>query len=524
MGFLDDIDTILAETPATKRTHLFSATMPPEIEKIARKYMHDAVEVSSGKRNEGASDVRHIYYLINNKDRFQALQRIADLNPRIYGIIFCRTRQETKEVAEKMISHGYNADALHGDLAQSQRDHVMHRFRSGNLQMLVATDVAARGLDVNDLTHIINYNLPDDNEVYLHRSGRTGRAGKSGVSISIVTPREQKRIRDIEKLIGKKFKAELLPSGKDICQKQLFSLIDIVEKVEVNEEQIADFLPAIYKKLDWLSREDLIKHFVSVEFNRFLELYIDAPDLNEVMSGSEREKRRKDNHEKGEFVRLKVNVGRNNDLNPARLIGLINDTAKSRDISIGKIDIMRDFSLIEVEKKYAILLLNNFKGATFDGIDLIVHEDKKSDTGDAKYRDNRREKDGGKYAYENKRREGYDRKPAYGEKKRYKEGGSQSSEGYKRKPDTDRPHRDDDRRFQKRSFGTGKPDTGNRKWKTAPDSASPKKELFPEIKKWQQEMEKPLYEAKKKKFREGKPATERKPREAKPKTKSRKRM
>ncbi len=396
MGFLDDIDTILAETPQNKRTHLFSATMPAEIQKIAEKYMQNIKEISVGKRNEGASEVRHMYYLINSKDRFEALKRIADLNPRIYGIIFCRTRQETKEVADKMISHGYNCDALHGDLSQAQRDHVMHRFRTANLQMLVATDVAARGLDVSDLTHIINYNLPDDPEIYLHRSGRTGRAGKSGVSVTIVTPREQKRIKDIEKMIGKTFKLEMLPSGKDICQKQLFSLIDIVEKVEVNEEQIEGFLPVIYKKLDWLSREELIKHFVSVEFNRFLELYNNAPDLNAAISNRDRDTNKRNNNEKGEFIRLKVNLGKNQNINPPRLIGLINDTARTREIRIGKIDIMREFSLIEVEKKYAILLLNNFKGANFEGKALIVDEDKGGRTGDDRYgRDNKRQDRGG---------------------------------------------------------------------------------------------------------------------------------
>lgn len=384
MGFLEDIHTVLEATPDTKRTHLFSATMPPEIQKIAEKFMRNTIEISVGRRNEGAADVKHIYYIVNSKNRFEALTRVADLNPRIYGIIFCRTRQETKDVAEKMISHGYNADALHGDLSQAQRDHVMHRFRSGNLQMLVATDVAARGLDVNDLSHIINYNLPDDNEVYLHRSGRTGRAGKSGVSISIITPRDQKRIRDIERLIGKSFKAELLPSGKDICQKQLFSLIDIVEKVEVNEEQIADFLPVIYKKLDWLSREDLIKRFVSVEFNRFLDLYKNAPDINAEDTPKRERGKREDNHKKGAFVCLKINLGKINNITPPRLIGLINDTARTRDIKIGKINIMQGFSLIEVEDQYAVFLLNSLNKATYDGNRVSAAEDtgpKKDKTG-----------------------------------------------------------------------------------------------------------------------------------------------
>jgi len=415
MGFLEDIDTILAETPQSKRTHLFSATMPSEIQKIAQKYMHDAVEITVGKRNEGATDVRHLYYLVNSKDRFEALKRIADLNPKIYGIIFCRTRQETKEVADKMISHGYNADALHGDLAQSQRDYVMHRFRSGNVQMLVATDVAARGLDVNDLTHIINYNLPDDPEIYLHRSGRTGRAGKKGVSITLITPREQRRIKDIERMIGKSFKLELLPSGKDICEKQLFSLIDTVEKVIVNDEQIESFLPVIYKKLAWLSREDLIKHFVSVEFNRFLEMYQNAPDLNKDIAEKRQTGKRADHRDRGRdrgydknkdggsdrnksgrndrnkerntgyknerddnnFIRFKINIGKKELLNTVRLIGLINDVAKTRRIKIGKIIINKEFSLFEIEKSSAELISKNFKNAHFEGKTLVVNEDKR---------------------------------------------------------------------------------------------------------------------------------------------------
>lgn len=430
MGFLEDIDAVLAATPESKRTHLFSATMPPEIQKIAEKFMRDTVEVTVGKRNEGAADVRHLYYLVNNRNRFEALTRIADLNPRIYGIIFCRTRQETKEVAEKMISHGYNADALHGDLSQPQRDHVMHRFRSGNLQMLVATDVAARGLDVNDLTHIINYNLPDDNEVYLHRSGRTGRAGKSGVSISIVTPRDQKRIRDIERLIGKSFKAELLPSGKDICQKQLFSLIDIVEKVEVNEEQIADFLPVIYKKLDWLSREDLIKRFVSVEFNRFLDLYKNAPDINAEDTPKRERGKREDNHKKGAFVCLKINLGKNNQITPPRLIGLINDTARTRDIKIGKINIMQGFSLIEVEDQYAVFLLKNLNNATYEGNRVSAAED----TGPGKDKAGKEVR--GNHGYKESRGESRYGKDSRDFKFRKGDSGKKTDKTYKDRPDT----------------------------------------------------------------------------------------
>jgi len=280
MGFKDELDAILEQTPAEKETLLFSATMPKEIRQIANKYMNDPEEVLAGKKNIGAENVRHEFYSVQAKDRYEVLKRIADMNPHIYSIVFCRTRRETKEVADKLIADGYNADALHGDLSQAQRDNVMKRFRTKHLQILVATDVAARGLDVNDLTHVINYNLPDELEAYIHRSGRTGRAGKSGISIAICHSRELNKIKRLEQLSGKKFVKKLVPGGAEICEKQLYNLIDKVEKIEVNESQIEKYLPVIYKKLDWLSREELIKHFVSVEFNSFLEYYKGAKDLN----------------------------------------------------------------------------------------------------------------------------------------------------------------------------------------------------------------------------------------------------
>jgi len=282
MGFKDDLDAILETTPAEKRTFLFSATMPQEIREIAVRYMHKPAEITIGKRNAGAENVFHQFYLVNPHDRYEALKRVVDYNPDIYGIIFCRTRNETKEVADKLMLEGYNADTLHGDLSQAQRDYVMNRFRLKHIQLLVATDVAARGLDVNDLTHIINYNLPDDLEVYTHRSGRTGRAGKDGISVSIITKRELSKISSLEKSTGKKFEKKQIPSGNDICEKQLFSLIDKVEEVEVDETQIAKYLPVIFKKLAWLDREQLIKQFVSIEFNRFLTYYKDASDLSET--------------------------------------------------------------------------------------------------------------------------------------------------------------------------------------------------------------------------------------------------
>ncbi len=363
MGFKEDLDVILAETPDQKRTLLFSATMPKEIASIARKYMDHPEEVSVGTKNQGAENVRHEYYTVQARDRYSALKRIADIYPDIYGIVFCRTRQITREIAEKLMADGYNADALHGDLSQAQRDHVMNRFRHRQLQLLVATDVAARGLDVSNLTHIINYDLPDENEVYIHRTGRTARAGKSGIAISIIHMREQKKIRDIERMVGKKFTSKPVPSGVQVCEKQLFNLVDRVENVEVNDEQIGQFLPVIYKKLEWLSREELIKHFVSVEFNRFLAYYKDAPDLN--TTGKERDRKPR---EKGNFVTLRINVGQKQGLNPTRLIGMINELTRSRHIQIGRIDLRPKSCTFELEQHALKEVQKAFRNIIISGI------------------------------------------------------------------------------------------------------------------------------------------------------------
>ncbi|MDP3462895.1 MAG: DEAD/DEAH box helicase, partial [Bacteroidales bacterium] len=268
MGFQEDVDTILQEMPEEKHTLLFSATMPDEVERILNKYMKNPVIKTVGERNSGTANVKHIYYLVHAKDRYAALKRLADFNPNVYAIVFCRTRIETQEIADSLIRDGYNADALHGDLSQSQRDHVMKRFRSGNLQLLVATDVAARGLDVNNLTHVINYNLPDEPEVYIHRSGRTGRADKTGICISIINLREKSKIKLIERKVGREFAMAKIPTGVQVCEKQLFNHIDSMEKVLVNHEEIDSFLPVIYRKLEWMDREEIIKRFVSLEFNR----------------------------------------------------------------------------------------------------------------------------------------------------------------------------------------------------------------------------------------------------------------
>lgn len=389
MGFKDELDAIVAQTPQERQTLLFSATMPAS---IASQYTYKPVEVSVGKRNAGAENIQHVYYVVHARDRYLALKRIADIHPDIYGIVFCRTRQETKEVAEKLIADGYNADALHGDLSQAQRDHVMNRFRVKNLQILVATDVAARGLDVNDLTHVINYNLPDDPEVYIHRSGRTGRAGRSGTAISIIHMRETNKIRDIEKKSGKKFTKKLIPDGREICEKQLFHLVDKVEKVEVDHDQIDSYLPAIFSKLSWLSREELIKHFVSVEFNQFLDYYKDARDLN-ARTEERGEPRRRN---QTSFSRFYINVGSKNKLNPARLIGLLNEQTDRNDIEIGKIEIMNKLSFFEVDSRYEKDVLGAFKKAQFEGVPLLVELSKPKPSYHAEKKDFSEKKRSGK--------------------------------------------------------------------------------------------------------------------------------
>lgn len=368
MGFRDELDGILAETPVDKRTCLFSATMPKEIEGMAAKYMNNPEEITVGARNKGADNVSHVYYMVSNKDRYKALKRIADMNPEINGIVFCRTRRNTQEVAELLIQDGYSADALHGDLSQAQRDYVMQKFRRKNLRMLVATDVAARGIDVSDLSHIINYELPDDPETYIHRSGRTGRAGKKGISIALVGPKRRHSIKHIENKLGKKFERVGIPTGKQVCERQLFHLIDRVDRVDVNEELIGEYLPSVFKKLEDLDREAIIKHFVSLEFNRFLDYYRDANDIVSPEDYSRNKKGRDRSHASREGdVRLFINLGKMDKLTVPSLIGLINDATRRKNIPIGKIDLLKNFSFFEINEAHVDLLMKSFQRVHYKG-------------------------------------------------------------------------------------------------------------------------------------------------------------
>lgn len=363
-GFQDELNEILEHTPKDKRTLLFSATMSKEVRKIAARYMNDPEEIVAGERNAGAAKVKHLYYMVQAKDRYLALKRIVDYNPDIYGIIFCRTRQETQDIAEKLVRDNYNVESLHGDLSQAQREQVMNKFRIKNLQLIVATDVAARGLDVKNLTHIINYNLPEDVENYTHRSGRTGRAGEEGVSVAILHSREKQKLRRIEEVSGIKFKKEMVPDGIAICQRQLFAMIDRMEQVDVDHEQIHDFLPQVYKKLQFLTKEEIIQRFVSLEFNMFLDYYRKAPDLN-APEKSEPKKRKRDPH--APFTRFMITAGREQGISPKDLIGFINRNNKGRRIDVGQIDIMKKVSFFDVDKKAENIIVSSLNGKTLKG-------------------------------------------------------------------------------------------------------------------------------------------------------------
>lgn len=389
MGFTESINAIFEGVPSDRNTLLFSATMSKEIEKIAKNYLNDYKEIVVGSRNEGAEKVNHIYYMVHAKDKYLALKRLVDFYPRIFAIIFCRTKVETQEIADKLIRDGYNAEALHGDLSQQQRDLTMQKFRNHNVQFLVATDVAARGLDVNDLTHVINYGLPDDIESYTHRSGRTGRAGKKGTSISIIHTRERSKVRSIEKIIQKEFVDGTLPSAQEICSKQLFKVMDEIVKVDVNEEEIAPFLDDINRHFEYIDKEDIIKKMVSMTFGRFLEYYANAPEIekptarrNERESGKGRGERGGGRGERGSrrprtaesgYKRLFINLGKDDGFYPGEVMQFINKNMKGRQ-EVGHIDLLSKFSYIEVPEADAQKVMRAINGTSYKGRDVRCNE------------------------------------------------------------------------------------------------------------------------------------------------------
>ncbi|KWW25330.1 MAG: ATP-dependent RNA helicase DeaD [bacterium F082] len=407
MGFQEEVDDILEYMPKEGRhTMLFSATMPKEVEAILNKYMTDPVKVAVGERNSGTANVDHIYYMMAAKDRYSVLKRIIDYTPSIYGIIFCRTKLETQEIADNLIQDGYNAAALHGDLSQGMRDNVMDHFRKRSLQLLVATDVAARGIDVKELTHIINYNLPDDIETYVHRSGRTGRADKRGICLSLINLREKSKIKRIEKIVGRPFEKAMIPTGKEVCEKQLFNHIDRIEHVDINREEIDDYLPVVFRKLDWMSREELITRMVALNFNRFLDYYKDAVDLNVNEKDEKKDRRevKKEREHRDETMkRLYFGMGKNDHILPQKIIGKINDVTRSKNIPIGRIDLYGDYSYVDVEESFVPLILDCFADPHNNPRGIVVEvakdqpERKKSsekkDFGEKKERKERRDRD-----------------------------------------------------------------------------------------------------------------------------------
>ena len=371
MGFQEDIDQILFTTPEDKKTWLFSATMPGEVRRIAKKYMTDPFELTMGTKNTGNVNIEHEYYVVKARDKYAAFKRIVDFNPEIFGIVFCRTKIETQEIAEALMKDGYNADSLHGDLSQQQRDRVMKRYRDRSLQLLIATDVAARGIDVNDVTHVINYSLPDEIENYTHRSGRTARAGKSGISIAIINSKELGKIRQIERVIGKQFTKAEIPSGFDVCEKQLFGLVHKVHNVAVSEDQIEQYLPRIMEEFKDLDKAEIIKRFASLEFNRFLDYYKNAPDLNASAEDSGRGERGDKFGRTGfksDFTRLFINLGSVDDFSRGDMLGFICNQAKISGKTIGKIDLKGVYTFFEVENEFADKVQQEFsKNIEFQG-------------------------------------------------------------------------------------------------------------------------------------------------------------
>ncbi len=459
MGFKEDIDAILETTPDTKNVWLFSATMPAEVARIAKTYMHDPLEVSIGHKNQSNENIDHIYYVVKERDRYAAVKRLIDFNPDIYGLIFCRTRQETASVAEKLGKEGYNAEPLHGDLSQAQRDRVMERFRAKDLQILVATDVAARGLDIDNITHVINYNLPDDIENYTHRSGRTARAGRKGESLVLINTRENGKIRAIERQMRTTFTLGNIPNAEEICEIQLMKLINKVIATDVREKDIEKFMPTIMAEFESMSKEEAIKHFVSAEFNRFIEYYERAGDLNATAGkgddrdGSDRGKRRErrddDGAESGK-TRFFVSLGRRDGLNPGGLLRLVCDATGLKSNSVGRIDIMTSFSFFEADNEYADNIIKNVQGAQYEGHEVSIEVTKKKPSGGSRGGSGGGRRDGSAFGgkFKGGKDSGGFRGSRDGGFKGSRDGGSSREGGFKRSNDSgstrreERPRRD----------------------------------------------------------------------------------
>lgn len=422
MGFQEDINDILSTTPDDKKTWLFSATMPPEVRRIAKNYMDNPTELTMGTKNTGNVNIEHEYYVVRARDKYAALKRIVDFNPEIFAVVFCKTKLDTQDVAENLIKDGYNADALHGDLSQQQRDKVMQRFRDRNMQLLIATDVAARGIDVNNVTHVVNYSLPDEIESYTHRSGRTGRAGKTGISICIINSKELGKIRQIERIIGKSFTKAELPTGFDVCEKQLFSLVHKVHNVEVNDSQIDQYIPRIMDEFAELSKEDVIKRFASLEFNRFLEYYKNAPDLNAAAldERGERGERGARGARNSDYTRLFINLGSVDEFTRGDLLSFVCNNGKISGKNIGKIDLKGVYSFFEVENASVDTLFSSFKDIQFNNRSVRIEK-----SGDAPEGGERR--GGG----ERRSFSGGGERKSYGggERKSYSGGGDRRSSG-----------------------------------------------------------------------------------------------
>ena len=418
MGFSDSINAIFEQLPDDRNTLLFSATMSREVEKVAKSYLHDYKEMVVGSRNEGAEHVNHIYYLVHSKDKYLALKRIVDFHPRIFAIIFCRTKIETQEVADKLIKNGYNAEALHGDLSQQQRDLTMQKFRQHTVQLLVATDVAARGLDVNDLTHVINYGLPDDIESYTHRSGRTGRAGKKGTSISIIHVKEKWKVRQIEKQIGKDFIDGELPKPEEICKKQLFKVMDDIMKTDVDEDQIAPYMNDIMRQFEYVDKEDIIKKMVTVTFGRFLNYYQNAPEIEKPVAGKGSRSERGDRTTRGKvsggrrqhvaeegYRRLFINLGKSDGFYPGEIMQYLNKHVHGRQ-EVGHIDLLQKFSYIEVPENDAQKVMKALNGTSYKGREVRCNDADEDGHGRGNNRGGRSEKSsrGGRQSRSNNER------------------------------------------------------------------------------------------------------------------------